>query len=242
MNNKGSMSSTRARQIQKELNGECPFYTRIEYIECLAALVVLFPDEAVRIAPGPNKAVYKIIWCAAAVDRVEWMFNNIRVRHSMPSSQCQLLASGTAANEALHAEINRWFRQTQQMHQSTLRLKLHILTLSKLVSHNAAMYRPTIRQLPSSIVLARSIGSPIWTNGSWRQWSNRLLGHNHIIKAALPSQEARRKEIVKVKQHIHKRPAAKHTPLAKLKRKRTVFTRQRSGALLRQGVLPGRVK
>ena len=45
--------------------------------------------------------------------RLEWYFNNLRIRHAMRPTRLALLPSGTGSNEALHAEINGWFRQTQ---------------------------------------------------------------------------------------------------------------------------------
>ena len=36
-----------------------------------------------------------------------------------------LLPIGATFNEALHHEINTWFRETQKLHQSTLTLKLN---------------------------------------------------------------------------------------------------------------------
>ena len=44
------------------------------------------------------------------------------------------------------------FRQTQMMHQSTLRVKLMCLTMAKQMSHHAALYSPTLRQLSSGMV------------------------------------------------------------------------------------------
>jgi hypothetical protein len=205
--------------------------------ESLAALVVLYPDEVIRIAPGPNKQVYKILWCAAACDRLEWMFNNCRIRHSMTASECTLLPSGTSSNEALHAELNRNFRSTQTIHQSTIRLKLQLLCFAKLISHVSAMYRPTIRQMPSAQVLARSLGRPIWTSESWHEWCNELAAHHHMTKAELPLRDSRKQEVAKVKQYLLKRPAAslQSKPVANSKKKRTAFTRLRTGKLLRQG-------
>ncbi len=66
-----------------------------------------------KIAPGPNKTVCEILWCAAAAPRIEWYLNNTRQRHSMCIERLSLLPTGTTSNEALHAEINAWFRQTQ---------------------------------------------------------------------------------------------------------------------------------
>ena len=55
----------------------------------------------------------EILWCAAAPQRIEWYLNNTRQRHLMRIEQLSLLPAGTTSNEALHAEINNWFRQTQ---------------------------------------------------------------------------------------------------------------------------------
>lgn len=237
------MSAARAQTIYNRINGDCPFYTRVEYIECLAALVAMFPDEVNKAIPGPNKPVYKLLWNAAAVDRVEWMFNNMRVRHTIPLCEYQLLSSGTASNEALHAEVNRWFKETQMMHQTTLKLKLYILTLGKLIAHNSAMYMPTTRQFPSSTVLSRAVCGSIWTNCSWRKHCSSLVKNGHVTKASLPLRDAWRHEAATVKQHIMKRPSSQGTllkPKSKLqnstaKRKRTAFTRHRLSGLVSQG-------
>jgi len=233
------MPGARAQSIYNRVNSESPFYTRVEYIECLAALVSMFPEEVSKVIPGPNKPVYKLLWNAAALDRVEWMFNNIRVRHLIPLSEYQLLSSGTASNEALHAEVNRWFKETQMMHQTTLKLKLYILTLGKLIAHNSAMYMPTTRQFPSSCVLARAVCGSIWTNSSWRRFCSALIRNGRVTKAALPLRDSWRRDATAVKQRIMKRPSSKVTRVinkSQLKRKRTVFTRSRRGSLLSQGI------
>jgi hypothetical protein len=82
-----------------------------------------------------------------------------------------MLPAGTTSNESLHAKMNSWFLQTQGLHQTTLKIKLSILTLSKLLSHNAALYSPTAAQLPSSQVLARRLGQGLWTKESWASWA-----------------------------------------------------------------------
>jgi hypothetical protein len=44
----------------------------------------------------------------------------------------------------------------QAMHPATLELKLKCLLTAKLMTHNAAMFTPTTRQMPASMVLAFS--------------------------------------------------------------------------------------
>ena len=67
-------------------------------------------------------------------DRIEWLLNNSRLRSTLPASALHLLPSGTTANEALHAELNSWFRQIQQVHRSTLQLKLAVFHLARLLA------------------------------------------------------------------------------------------------------------
>jgi len=43
--------------------------------------------------------------------------NMQRARHCMPASTIMFLPSGTTSNEALHHEVNVWFRETPHMHQ-----------------------------------------------------------------------------------------------------------------------------
>jgi hypothetical protein len=73
----------------------------------------------------------------------------------LPCKYLTLLPSGTTSNEALHAEMRAWFRQTQKLRRSTLLLKLRILLLAKIIPHNLALSRPTLRQLePAQIAAA----------------------------------------------------------------------------------------
>ena len=80
-------------------------------------------------------------------------------------------ASPHASNERLHTEINGWFRQTQNLHPATLKLKLNILALSKLLAHNSALHSPTARQMLSSHGLARRIGCGLWAPEEWVAWA-----------------------------------------------------------------------
>ena len=45
----GTMSLTRATLVMESLHDGTPWYTRVEFLEALAALVRLFPDEARRM-------------------------------------------------------------------------------------------------------------------------------------------------------------------------------------------------
>ena len=120
-------------------------------------------------------------------------------------------ASPRASNERLHTQINGWFRQTQNLHPATLKLKLNILALSKLLAHNSALHSPTARQMLSSHGLARRIGCGLWAPEEWVAWAE-----DGRKKAELPMEKARQKEPQRLKQFRAKRPAAaRKRPAAK---------------------------
>ncbi len=232
-----SMNVTRARRIEEEPESGKPFYARIQFIEALASLTALYKDEVARKVTGSNKPLYKLLWCAAAAGRIEWYLNNTRLRYTLPPSRHSLLPSGTSSNEALHAEVNNWFRQTQQMHQSTLYLKLNCLSLGKQLAHSAALYSPTTRQFLPNVVLAWVSSRPLWSATEWRRWCGDLSGCGRTLKAALPVYAARRRQADTVRAHVRKRPArpghdAKHHRV----RKRTPFSLRRTGGLITGGV------
>ncbi|CAJ1423131.1 unnamed protein product, partial [Effrenium voratum] len=124
-----------------------------------------------RKLEGTKLTIGKLLFNLTAADRAEWLFNNLRFRHFLPRNVQMLMPSGTTSNEALHAELNSWFRQVQQLHRSTLQLKLRVLFLGKLLAHNMALYHPTARQMPSAHVLARRLGQSLWTKDEWSEWA-----------------------------------------------------------------------
>ena len=228
-----NMPAARRKHIIDHLDASLPFYTRAEFIECLAALTSAHSEEMQRRVTGSNKPLYRLLWCAAAVSRVEWLFDTIRMRARLTPQEASLLSSGTTSNEALHAELNRHFRQTQQVHQATLRLKLKILQHAKLLAHNSAMQRPTTRQMSQASVLARLAARRVWNAKQWRSWCKVLRGEVRARKAHLPLVADRCRQAATVRAWVMKRPA-KSTPRGPVKR--TAFTRERMGELRRQGV------
>ena len=143
-----------------------------------------------------------------------------------------LLPSGTTSNEALHAEIKSWFLQTQQIHKSTLRLKLVILMLSKALPHALAMQTPTLSQTTSRLLLARASAGSVWSEDAWQCWCDTAVVAEGIEKARLPFNDGRSHEVRTVRKWMLKKPSAKKQST----RKRTVFTSARKASLRTQGV------
>ena len=156
-----TMPQRRAAHVLNSLNGETPFLSRIEFIEALAALSAMHRDDMRRKVTGSNKFLSRVLWNAAAPSRIDWFLNNQRIRHALPHRQLPLLPVGTTSNESLHSELNAVFRQTQRLHQTTLSLKLKILTDRKQLAHNSALYHATTKQIRSSVVLAAVLLTPL---------------------------------------------------------------------------------
>ncbi len=167
------------------------------------------------------------------MDRIEWYFNNTRLRYAVAPCKHSLLPSGTSSNEALHAEINRWFRAVRMMHQATLCLKLQILTLAKLLSHSSAMFSPTTRQMSPAVVLSRVTNTPLWTPNAWLEWCRELAGVQKVHKADLKLDRERQSQVETLRNWTLKRPAAAPRSFP---RKRTAFTLKRTGSLITGGV------
>jgi hypothetical protein len=211
----GSMSQARAKRILEALDANTPLLSRITFVETLAAICTCFPNEVSRRVTGTNKEVRKILWAAAAPDRMEWLFNNLRVRHAMTPAQRALLPSGTSSNEALHAEINAWSRTNHALHQSTLRLKLQIMQFGKLVAHHAATCFPTIKQCSESVLLARCLASEDWPDEKWKACCKgtekaHLPLHKDRVQEAAQVRQWNAANVMKVRKH-HVKKRTVHT-------------------------------
>ena len=146
------MPLKKATALLENLDGSVPFFEQCEWTQSLAAVAAVYRDDMDRVIPGPNRKVVQLIHTAAAAARTEWYLNNLRARHMISSKRLSLLPVGTTSNESLHHEINNFFRETPKIHKTTLSLKLKILQLSKLMTHNAALYYETPRQMAEAEV------------------------------------------------------------------------------------------
>jgi len=231
-----SMPQRTATNILRNIDYAKPWNSRLEFVQAVAALSCVYKDEMNKVAPGPNRKVKELLYTGCSPDRCEWYMNNIRMRHMMSAGDVSLLPSGTSSNEALHYEINSWFRQTQVIHESTVLLKFRIMVLAKQTPHVNALFFPTIRQLPSCVVASRSLSKPLWTRREWNTWCDQL-SENKKGKAVLPLNIMRKESQIELAQTcdaFRKRPARSDN--RNFKRKRTPFTLRRQGSLVLGGV------
>ncbi|CAE7245695.1 unnamed protein product [Symbiodinium sp. CCMP2456] len=202
-----SMSQSETSGILDNMDEDVPFRDRLEFIKAIAALCCKYKSEVVRKAAGPNKEIYRILWSACAPDRMEWLMNNIRIRHAMPSSYLWFLPSGTASNEALHAEINSWTRSINVMHRSTLALKLQYFMYIKALQHHLATEFPLSRIVSASMLLGRALHESLWSSEEWNAWCAEQHTSGIQAKANLPLAKARHHEARLVKKWVRRKPA-----------------------------------
>lgn len=101
---------------------------------------------------------------AAPPERLEWYMNVNIMRHRVPANAVALLGVGTSPNEAANATINTWLRDLCKVHAQTVDMQLRVCQLGALLSHNSAMYHPTLAQIRSCDLLAcvvRSLEVPM---------------------------------------------------------------------------------
>ena len=155
-----------------------------------------------------------MVWCAAAPGRFEYYMNNQRFRHSFAAAKLRLLGSGTSPNEAFHSCINRWFRNQPAVFVQTIRLQLQVNFLACLLTHNTALYSPTLRQMRQVDLLFHKVATMAISDEEWAEFTRRPL--------AFPVAAAKEKTRQAIKERAPQGKAQ-----AKRPRKRTVFTSKR---------------
>ncbi|CAK0792945.1 unnamed protein product, partial [Prorocentrum cordatum] len=237
----GSMPRREAQRLLDNLNGEEPFKNTDDFVRAMAAITSVYWDEVNR-GTASGRLLVDVLWSATSVERVQFLFNNTRMRHSLPKKYQSLIGSGTSPNEALHAEVNRWFRNQPELYLETLELQLAAATHAKLIAHNAAMYAPALRALTSQTVLATAIGRQLASPDEWQRFcAAQASGVGAPAKACLPKSAQRKasqplakqwaKDRKNFKSIVRKRPAAmkaaQKRPAAMKGVKRTPFNRKR---------------
>ena len=231
-----SMPDHEADDILDNVAADVPFRSRLEFIQCIAALCSRYAREVRRKAPGPNKEIYRILWSACAPDRIEWLMNNIRSRRTMSRDYLQMLPTGTSGNESLHAEINSWSRSTNALHRSTLALRLRYYSYIQLLTHHLAVKYPLSHVVTAQMLLGRSLHQSIWTEDEWTAWCTEQKHAGTIRKASLPLTAARKHEQTLVQEWCAKKPASKRKVTADRRKHSTPLTLKRKHSLRTSGV------
>jgi hypothetical protein len=195
----GRMPRLDSETYIRNINPEAPWYSVTEFIKSLAALCSVYWVDVDRTTNINQKPLYHVIWCAAAPDRIQYYFNNIRFRHSVPKSMLALLSSGTSSNESLHAELNTAMRnQPSALYSTTLILCLRIFSFLKMLAHNLLLYSPQLRKHSQQTILAASASNRPFDMKAWEEWCTPMYVDMALPQPPrLPELAARRKGFAK---------------------------------------------
>jgi hypothetical protein len=218
-----SMPMVTAQRIHDNLDATVPFYTVIEFIQAIASLVVLYSKEVKRTTHINRKSLKQVLHSMTALPRMHFLFNHMRSRRALPRDKLGLLGSGTCSNEALHSELNRWMKNQPELYITTVEVQLRVIHIAKLLTHNAALYAPTLRQLRQEEVLAKTLMSVEWPAIEWQDFCNAQACNTYVEAASVPLLATRKRTTLALKARaVLKRPSAK-----RVVHKRSVFTLRR---------------
>jgi hypothetical protein len=110
----------------------------------------------------------------------------------------------------LNHEVNDWFRNMPEIYATTLQLELRMNQISKLISHNLAMYTPQLRQLSQQVLIAASHSPNRFNDVDWQEWCATLTTESAApVKAATPLNDKRKIQQALIKNHtVLKKPSA----------------------------------
>ena len=143
--------------------------SRVEFIELIAAFVVMFPDDLNRKVG--KTTVRGLLVAACQTDRVEWYLNNVRIRCRLSEADDEMLGAGTTHNEARHTFLNRCYRRTTQATSRVLEARVQMWLLSDMKTKLTAIASNTTRRFPRSTIASwASRGSVFWGAASWSEF------------------------------------------------------------------------
>lgn len=116
----GAMSGHRAAAILNDIQPNRPWYRKSDYIAAIAAIAAAFPDEMNRKTYMQGRPMGRVLWSATSAGRLSWAWNTIVIRRRLPRKVQSLLGAGTAPNEALRAEINKWYKNQPEVRPETV--------------------------------------------------------------------------------------------------------------------------
>ncbi len=96
-----SMSASRAAVVLQQINTESPWDSTVQFVEAIAALSTVHKDEMTRKSHVQGQSIRKLLWNMTSPSRLQWLFNNQRLRLGMNKQKLALLPVGTCANEAV---------------------------------------------------------------------------------------------------------------------------------------------
>ena len=134
-----------------------PFRSRYEYNEAPCALVVRYESEMHR-KNAKGRTLLSVMRSAAAAAPAEYRLNGTRYISQEITPGPTPLPVGTTGNEALHAELNKWFGDMNRYHAGRFELVLSLFLLAKTSGRVALACFPRAVQLRQGGILHRLPG------------------------------------------------------------------------------------
>ena len=170
----GSTPHSVGSETLASLDMHSPWTFPGEFVRAMACLSALYPAEMQRSLPRSATPLARVLYNATEASTVQWLFNNSRARALVSLALLPLMPIGTTANEALHAELNGWFRNQPRSYSTTLELQVNVARLGKSLAHTSALYRPALRQTTAADTLAREVATLSFDPADWRRWCDAL--------------------------------------------------------------------
>lgn len=170
-----------ALSILKNMDSSTAFRSRKEYIEAVAALASVFRADLHRMV-GKKSTIGKILYNATSPTKCAWYFNVRYQLRRLRTASIPLLPTGTASNEALHAELKNHFAQTVRLHASTLATKLRVFHYSKLLVHTSSLLRPLQRLRQQGHLKSRIFARSYIDVAQWNEVCHRRCDRPGLAK------------------------------------------------------------
>ena len=165
----GADSKAALRKIMS-IDTTTGFKSRSEFCNYIVSAAQAYPS-CVRKKTRTARRIGDLMCASCDPETIEWHLNNERIRKEIDPSIREYMAVGTTGSEALNAELKHWFSGINQLRAPTMRLKLRVFQLSKLIAFSSAMYERTSVQIRQCMVLARVLKNwSICEADAWRIW------------------------------------------------------------------------
>jgi hypothetical protein len=94
-----SMPLPHAECLLRVLDTTTPWLHPIDFLQAMAALSAVFRGEIETARVKRGTSLSRVLTFACSPDRVGWLFNNLRLLHSVSDVEAAWIATGTTANE-----------------------------------------------------------------------------------------------------------------------------------------------
>ena len=173
-----SMPAAKAAKMIADINPKMPFANRIEFFQLLAAFVIVYPSMALRrTRDRQRKHMYIYIHGLTAPATVEYLFNGLRMLHTIPISWASVLAVGTTSAETICRRVNKLTVSQERKYAMTVCTRLRSFWLQSVESFVNVTQRPTTRQRRAHQYDLFAQSNFHLTNGEWRRI--RMASHAH---------------------------------------------------------------